>query len=95
MQRWRYVMVNYKLSLAAAFGCVPAGFIMPQLFGLKGLEIWPVAIGIWLAGVLISVAELPSEGSVRTWRFAAMWANALLALAFLAIYLLGGSVTAH
>ena len=84
---------NKALGVIAAFACIPAGFALPLIFGLKGLEVWPVAIGIWLTGVLLSVAELPKGGSLRRWQLFALLSNLIFVVFFGAAYFLAGSVS--
>lgn len=89
-------MVNTKvLAVVAALACIPAGFVLPLVFGLKGLEVWPVAVCIWAAGVVICVSEIPKVGPLRSRRLFALWINAGLAILFLVGYLLTGGVTLH
>ncbi len=49
---------NHLWSIIAAVTCIPAGFGLPLLLHMQGLEVWPLAIGIWLTGAGISAACL-------------------------------------
>jgi Na+/melibiose symporter-like transporter len=78
----------------AAITCVPAGFVLPLTIGLKGLEVWPLAIGIWIAGALIA-AVVPKSGSWSGERSIALWTNAVLAALAMLGYFVAGGITAH
>ena len=81
------------LRAVLAIACVPAGFWLPLLFGLKGLEVWPVAIGIWLAGVLLGAVKVPKAGALRGWQLFALWLNLVLVVLCAVGYFLAGSVS--
>jgi predicted lysophospholipase L1 biosynthesis ABC-type transport system permease subunit len=66
------------LTALAAIACVPAGFLLPRTRGLKDHEVWLVAIGIWIAGVLIAAA-VPKSGSWSNERSIVLWTNGVLA----------------
>jgi hypothetical protein len=85
-----------KLSAPVlALICVPLGFVLPLIFGLQGLAVWPLAVGIWSVGVLLSLPQSANANSSRDWRLAALSANAALAVVFLALYFVIGGVTLH
>jgi hypothetical protein len=86
---------NYEaMSALAAIACVPAGFVLPLTAGLKGLHVWPLAIGIWLAGALIAAAG-PKAGSWSGERSIALWTNGVLATLAMLGYFVAGGIFAH
>jgi len=87
-------MRRFSTSVPALI-CVPLGCVLPLIFGLHGLGVWPVAVGIWSVGVLLSLPRLASPNSSRAWRLAALSANAALAVVFLVLFLVIGGVTLH
>jgi hypothetical protein len=87
--------MSSKLSGPIALICVPLGFVLPLVVGLKGPEVWPLAIGIWLAGMVVSVAGKPKGSKLSGGRLFTLWANAVLVVFFFVLTLVAGGVTVH
>ena len=79
--------------IIAALSCVPAGPALPLLLGMQGLEAWLPAIGVWLAGAIISAVRLPQHGPARRWLLFACCANLVLVGLFGPLFFLAAMVS--
>src|SRR5262249_40802357 len=79
------------LAIAVALLCIPLGFTP---MGNDGLSAWPLAVGIWSAGVILSASD-PKPATLRWLWLAVFYTNALFALLSMAMFFLFRGITMH